>query len=88
MGRVVLNVFGGVVQDVFSDVDDLQVIIVDWDVEGCDPRGPDICATYRLDGDVAEMAAVAELSQLPLADLAGTMAGKMLKLYDQKVLAS
>ena len=36
LNRVVLNVSGGVVQDVYvADPDAIEVILVDWDTEGC-----------------------------------------------------
>lgn len=35
--KVVVNIYGGVVQDVFADPD-IEVVVVDWDVEGIDGR--------------------------------------------------
>ena len=32
--RVVVNIHGGLVQDVYSDAADVEVVIVDWDQEG------------------------------------------------------
>lgn len=33
--KIVIEVVGGVVQEVYSD--DPEVIVVDWDTEGCEP---------------------------------------------------
>ena len=34
--RVIINVYGGLVQDVYAD-GDLQVAVIDWDTEGVSP---------------------------------------------------
>ena len=34
--KVVISVYGGVVQDVFCSEPDVQVIVVDWDADGAD----------------------------------------------------
>lgn len=39
---IVLNVYGGVVQDVFASDPDVEVTLVDWDVEGSDAEHPDV----------------------------------------------
>ena len=39
---VVLNVYGGVVQDVYASDPDVEVTLVDWDVEGADAEHPDV----------------------------------------------
>lgn len=36
--RVVLTVQGGVVQNAVTDIPDLEVLVVDYDVEGQDPN--------------------------------------------------
>ena len=38
--RIVLNVSGGVVQDVFCSDPQADVVLVDWDTDGCDPDTP------------------------------------------------
>ena len=37
--KVVISVYGGVVQDVFCSEQDVQVIVVDWDADGSDSLG-------------------------------------------------
>jgi hypothetical protein len=37
--KLVINVSGGVVQDVYTDDPAIDVILVDWDTEGCEPDG-------------------------------------------------
>lgn len=39
--KVIVNIYGGVVQDVFAEPD-IEVIVVDWDVDGVDE-----CALQR-----------------------------------------
>lgn len=63
-----LNVSGGVVQDVFSSDPTTQVLVVDWDVERNTPTDCDIVV---LD-DNQRQAQVADLRALPLDELAGT----------------
>jgi hypothetical protein len=33
--KVIINVHGGVVQDVYVDHPNIEVILIDWDTEGC-----------------------------------------------------
>jgi hypothetical protein len=40
--RIVLNIHGGLVQEVFSTAPDVQVAVVDWDVSGPAPGEPDL----------------------------------------------
>jgi hypothetical protein len=40
--RIVLNVSGGVVQDVFCSDPEAEVIVVDWETEGCDSSRDDV----------------------------------------------
>lgn len=39
---VVINVSGGLVQDVFASNPNIEVTLVDWDVEGADADHPDV----------------------------------------------
>ena len=69
--KVVLNISGGVLQDVFSSDPTVAVAIVDWDTEGSDPLEDGIVEI--LDGrGGTQLANVAECPVLPLTDLAGT----------------
>jgi hypothetical protein len=38
MGRVIVEVQGGMVQSVYADDPTTEVVLVDWDTEGCDPE--------------------------------------------------
>jgi hypothetical protein len=66
--QIVLNVSGGVVQDVFSSDPTAQILLVDWDLEG---NAPTDCDIVVLDDNQRE-AQVADLRALPLVELAGT----------------
>ena len=66
--QIVINVSGGVVQDVFSSDPTAQILLVDWDVEGV---SPDDCDIVALAGD-QRYAQIADLRVMPLEELAGT----------------
>jgi hypothetical protein len=42
MQQLIVNVSGGLVQDIFCSNTDLQAILVDWDTDGIDPQEPGI----------------------------------------------
>lgn len=68
---IVLNVHGGVVQDVFASEPDVEVTLVDWDVEGADADHPDVVSiTDRLGR--TRHAYVAPLPIVSHEQLAGT----------------
>jgi hypothetical protein len=69
--RVVLNISGGVLQEVFCDNPRAKIIKVDWDTEGCDPTEKGIVEITDLLGN-SRLAAVAEYPLLPLEELAET----------------
>ncbi len=66
--QVVLNVHGGIVQDVFASSPDLHVVVVDWDTDGID--SPALVA-LSLEGRRCS-AAVVEILPVPLEELAGS----------------
>ncbi len=37
MTRVIVEVRGGVVQEIYVDDPAVEVVLIDWDTEGCDP---------------------------------------------------
>jgi hypothetical protein len=37
MPRVIVEVRGGVVQEIYADDPSIEVVLLDWDTEGCDP---------------------------------------------------
>jgi hypothetical protein len=68
--QLVINLYGGLVQDVFSSVPGLQVLLVDWDVEDPFPGEPGIVDVPLPDG--ARQACVGDLQVSLLDDLTGT----------------
>jgi hypothetical protein len=69
--KVVLNISGGVLQDVFSSEPTITVVLVDWDTEGCDPTENGIVEILDGHGGT-QLAAVAEYPVSPLEQLADT----------------
>ncbi|HEY3965149.1 MAG TPA: hypothetical protein VGM05_11410 [Planctomycetaceae bacterium] len=66
--QIVLNVHGGIVQDVFASIPELHVVIVDWDTEGLDsPALVDLSF-----GGHRCSASVVEIPPEPLEELAGS----------------
>lgn len=76
--KIVLNISGGVLQDVFGSDPTIAVALVDWDTEGSDPSENDIIEIPDGRGGT-QLAAVAEYPVLPLTDLAGTETEAALK---------
>lgn len=69
--KVVLNLSGGVLQDVFGSHSAITVVLVDWDVEGCSPSDDNIVELPDVGGST-QLAAVVEYPVWPLERLAGT----------------
>lgn len=76
--KIVLNISGGVLQDVFGSDPTIAVALVDWDTEGSDPSENDIIEIPDGRGGT-QLAAVAKYPVLPLTDLTGTEADAALK---------
>jgi len=77
-GKIVLNISGGVLQDVFSSDPAMTAMLVDWDTEGCDSSDGGI--TEIPDGrGGTQPAHVAEYPVCPLEELAGTETEAALK---------
>lgn len=68
---IVLNVHGGIVQDVFASNSTVEVTLVDWDVFGADVDHPDVVTITDHLGQ-ARPAFVAQLPVRSLAQLRGT----------------
>lgn len=68
--RVILNVYGGAVQDVFAS-EDVEILLVDWDTEGREPSDPGMVEISQRGGRV-RLAYVAELLVHALDELPGT----------------
>jgi hypothetical protein len=69
--KVVLNISGGVLQDVFGSDPAITVALVDWDTEGCDPSDNGIVEIPDERGGT-QLANVAEYNISPLEELVGT----------------
>ncbi|NLX98617.1 MAG: hypothetical protein GXY83_20860 [Rhodopirellula sp.] len=76
--KVVLNISGGVLQDVFSSDPAIAVTLVDWDTDGS-ARSDDGVVEISNERGGTQLAAVAECPVSPLADLAGTKTEAALK---------
>lgn len=76
--KIVLNISGGVLQDVFGSDPAIAVALVDWDTEGSDPSENGIVEIPDGRGGM-QLAAVAKYPVLPLTDLAGTETDAALK---------
>ena len=69
--KIVLNLSGGVLQDVFGSDPAIAVTLVDWDVEGCSPSDNNIVELPDVRGGT-HLASVAEYPVWPLEQLVGT----------------
>lgn len=68
---IILNIYGGSVQDVFCTDPDAQVQVVDWDTDGLDLSDPGICEV-TVERNRKRLVFVGGLLPNPLAHLAGT----------------
>jgi hypothetical protein len=76
--KVVLNLSGGVLQDVFGSDSAIAVTLVDWDVESCSPSDNNIIELPDVRGGT-QLAAVTDYPVWPLEQLAGTETEAALK---------
>ena len=76
--KIVLNMSGGLVQEVFASDPAITVALVDWDTEGCDPSDNGIVEIPDGRGGT-QLAHVAECPVEPLEQLAGTETEAALK---------
>ena len=76
--NVVLNIYGGVLQDVFSSDPAAVVTLVDWDADGCSPSDTGIVELPDVRGGT-HLAIVTEPPVWPLKQLAGTETEAALK---------
>jgi len=68
---IVLNVYDGIVQDVFCSTPDAQVILVDWDIEDWD-RSENGVVEIVDEADRKRHAEIRQYPVFPLKDLFGT----------------
>jgi hypothetical protein len=68
--QVIINLHGGLVQDVFCSVPGAQVLVIDWDVEGSFPGEPGIVDVWLAAGPC--QACVGDFPAASLNELAGT----------------
>jgi hypothetical protein len=76
--KIILNISGGVLQEVFASDPAITVALVDWDTEGCDPSDNGIVEIPDGRGST-QLARVAECAVEPLEQLAGTETEAALK---------
>lgn len=69
--QLVINVSGGLVQEVFAADPNLDVLLVDWDVEGADVDHPDVVSVRNRHGRT-HLAYVAPVLVHSLSSLANT----------------
>lgn len=69
--QIVINLSGGLVQDVFCSDPDADVISVDWDTEGSDPSDDGVVEVTTMD-ERTRLAHVAEYAAHPFNSLFGT----------------
>ena len=68
--QLVINLYGGLVRDVFCSVPGLQVLVVDWDVGDSFPGEPGIVDVPLATGSC--QACVSDFASASLNELAGT----------------
>jgi len=68
--QLVINMNGGLVQDVFCSVPDVQVLVVDWDAESSLPGDPGIVDVPLPDSPCR--ACVSDFPVAPLSEVSGT----------------
>ena len=69
--QIVLNVSGGVVQDVFASRSDVEVLLVDWDTDSSIRDDPGL-VTIQASDSCEQQAYVADLPVQPLEALSGS----------------
>lgn len=69
--QLVINVYGGIVQEVFCSDPNMEVLLVDWDVEPADAKHPSVVLVSE-DGRNTQHAYVTPLTVQELDSLQGT----------------
>jgi len=69
--QIVLNMAGGLIQDVYSSDPAITVTVVDWDIDGCDPTDDRIVRITDRQGRT-QFAAVTSPHVCSLSELAGS----------------
>jgi hypothetical protein len=76
--QIVISVYGGVVQDVFSAIADVAIVLVDWDIEESDPADRGI---VRLTWDGRDcLVHVSQFAAEPIESMAGTDVGNAIRV--------
>ena len=76
---IVLNMYGGVVQDAFCSTPDAEVLLVDWDTEDSNPDDPGLVEIIDARESRNRRVYVTELDQYSWQELAGTDVQKALQ---------
>ncbi len=67
--QVVISVHGGYVRDVFCSIENVEVMLVDWDV---DPNDPTTDVVKVIAGGHSSLALVGRFDSRPFSELSGT----------------
>ena len=76
---VVVEISGGVLQEAYSSDPAVQLVLVDFDAEGCAPDDESGIVEITGEGGHTELAHVAEYPTVPIAQLTGTDTGRALE---------
>ena len=71
ISQLVINVYGGLVQEVFCSDPEIEVLLVDWDVEAADTEHPSV-VHVTADGRRSQPAYVTPLTVQAINALQGT----------------
>lgn len=80
--QLVINVYGGLVQEVFCSDPEIEVLLVDWDVEPADAEHPSV-VHVPADGRRSQLAYVAPLAVQALDALQGTQVAAAIDAAEQ-----
>jgi hypothetical protein len=67
--QIVISVHGGYVRDVFCSIDDVEIVLVDWDI---DPNYPPPDVVQVVDAGRSKLALVGRFEARPFSDLSET----------------
>ena len=80
--QLVINVYGGLVQEVFCSDPEIEVLLVDWDVEPADAEHPSVVQVPS-DSHRSQPAYVAPLAVQALEVLQGTQVAAAIDAAEQ-----
>jgi hypothetical protein len=80
--QLVINVYGGLVQEVFCSDPEIEVLLVDWDVEPADAEHPSV-VHVPANGRRSQLAYVAPLAVQTIEALQGTQVAAAIDAAEQ-----